>query len=431
MRKAWLFAGVASVAVASVLWAKQGVVHLKDGTQISGDINDTDPTKIIVTLHGVKATYTRDDVDSIEYPGTPDDQFQSKMTKLDSGDVAGRVEVAKWAAGIRRFDLARRAVAEALAIDPTDPQAQDEMKTIGYEESLSTGPAASDVAAVRPTTVPVAVTPAAPVGNPELDKIYLTLDQVNEIRQKELKPDDNLPVLLANDVVKRYLAAATDTDAKTFTAQKKIDQGREILAKGDPAMAKDVRITGDPAPLVEFHARIHPMILAGCAVSGCHGVPSSAAARATPAGGFGYYTGDDTLRAWYTNFYNLQTYATDPKAPGGQQYMINRPDPDHSLLAQLGLPAAQAELPHPKVAGLRSLFTSKNDPKYVELIKWISMTLRPDGGVYPDIQFKSSWWTGSATAVTANPNPVAAPKPKPAAAPQPTAPPTSGRRRNG
>src|SRR3984957_6101059 len=231
MLKGVLFGTVAVMALCSVLWARQGVVYLTDGTQLTGDVDDHDPNVVVVLSRGVRSTVERDQVSAVEYPGNLDDQFASTMARLKPNDVSGRLGVARWAMERRRFDLARRAAADALAIDHSNPDVIDLMRTIDYEASLPVNDAVSSTPTHR------MIVRRAPVKT-----VFITDDQVNEIRQSELQTaDEGFRVSFRNDVRQKYLASVGG-DARAFYSLSLSEQARQILAAGDAEMDRDVII---------------------------------------------------------------------------------------------------------------------------------------------------------------------------------------------
>src|SRR5271154_7134022 len=100
MRKGLWFGVMAALVLATALLANQGVVHLTDGTEVSGDIDDSDPNTVTITIHGVRESLPRSSVDSIEYVGSIQEQFDARMAKLSENDAVGRLEVARWAQSI-------------------------------------------------------------------------------------------------------------------------------------------------------------------------------------------------------------------------------------------------------------------------------------------------------------------------------------------
>jgi hypothetical protein len=382
MQKAWCFSVLAAGVLAAALWvpmlrASPGVVHLTDGTQVSGDVNDNDPKQVTITIHGVQEVFPRDSVDSIEYPGNIDDQYNAKIGNLAPRDVTGRLAVARWALDQRRYDLARRATAEALDIDHANAAAADLMRTITYQATLTTGAAEHNVA-----TQPVSSS-AEPLNAEHVETVksrYLNEDQINRIRQVELKPDDQVRVAFNKDVRRRFLAMGL-ADSTTFYELNPTAQALEILTKGDPSMAADVRILSDPAAIAEFRggaARVQPIILGGCAVSGCHNATAA-------AGGFVLSTNDESPAAAYSNFCTLQSYYQPATTLEMRRSMIDRTYPEKSLLLQYCLPQQLTDTPHPEARNFHSLFGGRNDPRYQSFLHWITYVLKPDGGIYAGI----------------------------------------------
>jgi hypothetical protein len=126
------------------------------------------------------------------------------------------------------------------------------------------------------------------------------------------------------------------------------------------------------------------MFLSGCAVSGCHNTVAS-------AGGFLLFTGDNSPRADYTNFYILQHYERLPAVRDGiVRLMIDRTHPEDSLLGQYGLAQDMGAPPHPKADNFRPIFMGRSDGRYVSLLRWIGLLLKPEGGIYPDIHYTTT-----------------------------------------
>jgi hypothetical protein len=400
MPKGGCFAFVAAVVVACALWAKPGIVHLRDGSDVAGEVDDSDPAQVVVTIHGVQQTLPRESVDSVEYPGPPDEEFAGRMAKLSPNDVAGRLAISHWALGIRRFDLARRAAADALAIDPTNPAIRELLQTITYQAALTTGvsdPAEQvDIAAAAQTQPATQMTRVTP-----LNRQYLSADQINQIRQAELKLDETVPVAFDHDVRRRFLetGAAVGSDFYPLT---ETEQAREILGKGDPSFAHDLRITADPAAIMEFRTHVYTMVLGGCALSGCHNAATPAGATSRAAG-FALFTGSESPAATYTNFYLLQSYVAAGRNGAPQRQMIDRPYPEKSLLVQYGLPQAIADFPHPPVPDFVPIFSGRNDPRYESVMRWIGEVLKPDGGMYRGLAYEPPWRRAAGTEPASRP----------------------------
>lgn len=372
MLRRWMI-GVAVCVLGSALWAKQGVVTLSDGHKMEGDITEKEDT-VIVTIRGIQTQLKRSEVQSINYIESLDKEYQDRLAKLGEKDVEGRLQLARWAFDNHRYDLSRDAVEKALAIDPNNAEATTFLELIQRQRAMERNQSQENTTPqdqanqggqeVRP---PVAA----------VERRLLTPDNVNAIRQFELRSSDtNARIRFENDVRRRFVTAYNQ-DQNYFNNLQPVDQALEILNQADDKFTKDVRILSDPQSMLEFRRFVQPMVLQNCATSGCHG---------GPAGGklILFTNGEATDAVAYTNFYILQSYARTLAAPGNafgagpaQRKLIDRTQPEMSLLAQYGLPADKSDIDHPQVPGYRPIFRSRDDARFKQLISWMRDSLRP------------------------------------------------------
>src|SRR5690242_20134312 len=99
-RRRWTVAGACLVValivvLGSSVRAKTGVVTTKDGQRFEGDVTETD-RDIVVDIHGVKTVIPRENLATLDYPASFDQQFQQRLSALDPKDVRGRIDLAKW-----------------------------------------------------------------------------------------------------------------------------------------------------------------------------------------------------------------------------------------------------------------------------------------------------------------------------------------------
>jgi hypothetical protein len=364
------------LAMSSALLARQGVVKTKDGQTLEGDVNETAAADTVsVTIHGAQVLLPRSDIASIDYGGDWQ-EFNKRFDALAPTDVRGRLDLAQWALQRNMYEAARRATEDARRIEPDNAEAALLLKTIQSQQVMQ-----SRQAATTRRTIPV-IPPSAPPPAASPPR-YLSNEDVNLIRQTELRTDDIVPIKFVGDVRQRYLTAV-DQDRGAFLAAAPVDQAIQIIQTGDARLTRDVRIGGDPRPLGQFQARIQKRVVVGCAAGGCHGGNSG-------AGGLFLYSDTPDTAAWYTNFYILQMYKTQINAPPSvwgqgpaERSMLDRIHPTQSLLVQFGLPASLAATPHPRVAGWQPIFSSQNDPAYLDMVQWIG-SLKP---VEPDYQIQ-------------------------------------------
>jgi len=362
-------------------FAKEGTVKTSDGNTFTGDIQE-EADKVIVSVKGIITTLDRSDIASIEYPSGADEEFAARMKKLAKDDVAGRIDLARWAFDKSRYDLSRRALDDAIRIDPNSREAYDMMQTVSQQMALeskkSAGSGRNDVPDRDnpPATAP-GDRPRRPLAAGA--RQFLSQDQINQVRQFELRSaDTNVRIRLDGDVQRTH-AERVGTPVIEFRKKPMLDQALAILEGDDEDSREKVHVLSDPAAILTFKRDVQGFVVNGCATSGCHG--------GNNPGGFVLTNSTESDASTYTNFYILSTYTQEimrekESSFNAQRSMISRASPETSLLATYALPAAHTDTPHPTVPGYRAIFRDKSDPRYRSLINWIGRTLRPAEPAY-------------------------------------------------
>lgn len=380
-RSTFCRAVLVSTLFALPLLAREGAVTLKDGRRLTGDIEEADGN-VTISIRGIKTVVARADVTSLEYGVTAEEEFNERLAKLEANDAQSRVELARWAFDKEEYDLARKAVDEALKIDPNNADAATLRTTVQSQIRLqrtkanaatraTTGSAHPATAASSQPTTGSATTGATTAAG----RAMLSPADINIIRQAELQAGDTQVRLnFANDVRKRF-AEQQNMTIQQFNNFSPLAQAMKILEQGDDAMKKDVRVLSDPQSLFEFRRNVQPAVIAGCATTGCHG-------GANGIGGLKILNPADNDAAVYTNFYLLQSYRKERPGGnavfgGGDLRMIDRTHPEDSLLLNYGLPTNISQHDHPEVQGWRSAFRGVQEPTYVRLSNWITSGLTP------------------------------------------------------
>jgi hypothetical protein len=366
----------------SPLHAKPGVVKTSDGQSYEGDVTE-EGTTVTVKSRKVPVVIQRADIQSIEYLGTLDEQFNQRIARLDAKDANGRVTVARWAFDQGRYDLARQALESALTLEPNNRDANAMMDSVRLQIRLERSRQATTrrtEPATSPATAVASGQPPATTGNID-PRNLLSADDINTIRQFELKPSDtHVRINFARDVKKRF-TQQENMRPQDFNALPQFEQLQRILQNGTADMKRDVRILSDPSSILEYRRSVQTLILQSCATSGCHG--------AAGAGGLMLYAPADNEAVTYTNFYILQTWSRPvgrQQGPfgAGERRLIDRIEPGNSLLLQYGLPPSIAEQDHPQVSGLRAVFRNRDDNGYRRVESWIGeglLTIKPDYGI--------------------------------------------------
>jgi hypothetical protein len=358
----------------SLAWGRPGVLVTRQGQTLNGDIKEQDQT-YVVTIRGIDTIVQRRDVVSVEFHEDVEKQFQEKLARLGPKDVKGRIELARWAFDRDQYDLARKALEAARAIEPNNADATRMLETvqsqIRLERAAQTRPAGA--APRAPSTSPS----TQPTGPATTSRHLLTADDINIIRQLEINPkqDTQLRVTFNNDVRKRFITEENLNPA-SFASLRPQEQALRILDYGTPQMRRDVQIMSDPAAMLEYRRVIQPLVLQNCATSNCHG------GTAGGAGGLFLFSPADNDAMTYTNFYILQSYRQPGEQTGGvfggaDLRMIDRASPRQSLLVHYALPPTIAEFDHPDVRGYRPALRNRDDPNYARLLDWITFALVP------------------------------------------------------
>src|SRR2546429_567733 len=114
MTRRWVFCaalgGVITILSATVLAGKPGIVKTRDGRTLEGDV-DEKADGVTVTLRGIPTTITRENVDSVQYTGSIDEQYKERLEKLPKNPTAAdHLALARWCFDLKAYELARKEV---------------------------------------------------------------------------------------------------------------------------------------------------------------------------------------------------------------------------------------------------------------------------------------------------------------------------------
>lgn len=148
-----------------------------------------------------------------------------------------------------------------------------------------------------------------------------------------------------------------------------------IAAERGPEFADRIHITSDPEVFVEFRKKVMPLILRGCATTGCHGPADSETSR--------FHLYKDPKKAADTTYANF-IVLNDVQVNGVS--ILNRSQPENSLLLSYMLPTkdVKPDMRHPGATEIKPLFQTRNGPDYKRIEKWIGSLKHPveDYGVH-------------------------------------------------
>ena len=391
------------------LLARPGTVRTKDGRSIEGDITDKGTEGAVISTRAGQITIRADEIAEIQYGSNIKEAYEKRLAALpkDAGAPA-HVDLARWLYENKEYDLARKELDTALTIDPNNQDAnvlrQTVDRTMLLDKRPGTAPPPRQPAAAGTGAAGAAAPNKAVGGTLVKDRHVLSAEQINIIKQAELRNDEQrVRVRLENNVAKKYVESA-NMDPREFAAMPDAAKAFNILKYGAPELRKDVKIVTDPQPLIEFKSKVQPALLQSCATSACHG--------GTTAGRFLLYNPADNDSVSYTNFYTLTQFTSNIE--GTQRRMIDRLYPQNSLILQFALPRDRAEFDHPEAAGWKAVFSGTQDNRYFLLLDWVKNALVPIQPNY-GIDFTLPTTKAPATQPTQPSQPAAPADQKPAA----------------
>ncbi len=206
----------------------------------------------------------------------------------------------------------------------------------------------------------------------------LSEHEIQRIRRAELYPDDRekARVRIDNAALRSFQQSASrdgsiDLDRAQFFRLPRLEQAQLILKHAPKQFGEKVMVQTDPTRMRTFLRKVQPIVIRGCGTADCHGGASGGSFRLLTANMLAVNVG-------YANYLMLHQTAV------GKGYLIDRDQPERSLLLTYGLPASQvknAAAVHP--IPIRPTFRDRNDRDYNLVLDWLSSLAieRPDYGV--------------------------------------------------
>jgi hypothetical protein len=367
MRRPWVLAAVVMVwAFNSVLFARLGTVVTRDGTTFDGDVTEDQASgTVTIVVRGISSQLKKANIQSIVYADAVAADVNAKAAALPPDDVKDRLELAQYAMDHHANSAARNVLLGAQRIAPGNSDVRDMLERVNAQIRSETPVV---VAQTQPTTAPATVvdlTPATAPSTTPAPTRTVTLDEINFIRQAELRDNDNVRVRIDTDLRKRF-TDYVNMPLADFSAMPPIQQAFMILDKGKKQMRRDVKILSDPAAIIQYRRDVQRTLIVGCATSKCHGGSNAGTFKLFP---------QDTPAAAYTNFLVLQQ--TMVPSNGRRVSLIDRQSPDQSVLLGYMLPPATSDMPHPPATGYHGAVRNHLDTRYGQTLTWIRDGLTP------------------------------------------------------
>ncbi|MHC4983967.1 MAG: hypothetical protein ACYTF6_12480, partial [Planctomycetota bacterium] len=267
-------------------------------------------------------------------------------------------ELAYWAYDKGYLEIAKKEVEEALEKRPDYELAQLLLKRIERRLKSPSGEGTETIGE-----------PGGIVAPQDL----MDMVDVNRIRLAELRETDDVGIAFVDNVLRKFLEAyrgrgifAMPGGEREFMEYSNMEKALYVLRSVDRENydVKDkVIVRGEPSFMVQFTQNVWPVVARNCAGPQCHG-------GGKIVGKLKLFRGPgQRIRLNYTNFYTLQNYRKDALD------MIDRSNPEKSLLLNFGLPESVAEFHHPE--RITPVFTDRSDRAYQKILDWIRALKSP------------------------------------------------------
>ncbi|MEM1107181.1 MAG: hypothetical protein AAGH99_00645 [Planctomycetota bacterium] len=344
------------------VFARPAILTTNKGGVFRGELVSENSAEVVIKIRGIDATFAREDVRSLTLQDTPREIYDRVRSGLDKNDLRGRLALARNMLDRGEIGLAKLEL-NALNRDfPEHPAVLQELVIINATQRLTQVNAAPSVN----ETSAEGRRPTRPNRRGETDfDPYLSRDELRLIRVYEVNLDEEPRVRVPSDTLNSFFQkygshGLVPTDRRERTAFKRLD-GYEQLELIFRVQARDlyaqIEVREEPRSLTRFRRTVNPQYVAR---------------YFAPTFGHGQIEGlalfndrPDNEAEAYTNLYRLTQFDYDG------QPMIDRDNPELSLLLQWGLARDAARYPAPDIEGWRPAFRSTDDPRFIRYADWI------------------------------------------------------------
>ncbi len=361
--------------------AREAVVTTIDGGRFAGKVLVDNESGITLVYSGIKVPIPRNQIKYVKYLETIEQQYAQRRAAIEDENVDKRYLLAYWLFENKAYKLAKQELDSLKTAFPNDPRIDRLGSIVSARIKLLQKPP-------QPTNGDQKTSPSlatsSSVGPTTSSRPMLTAEQINLIKVYEIDLSKKPTVVVPRQVIEEVLTdyanhPAVPTDKRQRAALRKAPGYEQLELLFDlkaRSLYSKTRVIGDPTTMREFRTKIHQRyVLSYCGTVACHGRADTdgfALARLRP----------NSEATVYTNFYTLHSTTIN-----GQE-VIDRQEPNRSLLLQYGMAPANTQTPHPEVAGWRPRFHNAQDQLYSLIGTWINSlwTPTPDYGIEPNPQ---------------------------------------------
>ncbi len=370
---------VVCLLLAGMSIAATKTVKLKGGGEITGEVVKTEDGYEIKTASGIVVTKKFDEVESVEDVASSESEYEKRLSKIDKDDPEERFKLASWAFDRRMYKVALKEAGETLKLKK-DHEGATLLQSLAKDrlkEDADNGDGEDDDPNATSTNKALAA----------VEKLLIPEEDIYRVRLRELRTgyDDNrleirenVRIQMKNDVVERFIDAYqnqgifresrnADRRFRRLSNRRKTEYMLQVLPE-DSRLLDDIYIMNDPRFMDDFKRLVMPLV---------RNMAPQAFVKNSKSELKLINVNSRNPRVPYTNFVLLAGFVDNGKR------MIDRTDPEMSLLLQWGLPAKVAKIKNPD-EGVAPVFRSTSDPKYRRVFKWIESLRAPE----PDYNLK-------------------------------------------
>jgi len=378
-----LFAG--AMTLTSTVWARQAEVVKTNGQTIKGElVKKTDEQVILQDASGIKIIIPSTDIKSFKLLETIDEYYNKASAALKPDDKEGRYKLAYEMNEKKAYHLAEKELTSLAVKFPTDKRISLLLKLVRFQKEKG----AAKVPGKAPAKATKKVPGKAPATLANVDREVISQEGINRVSVYEYnfaiqpRPVVKVPREVLDEFLEEFKGEAyTDVEGNNKTVPKnRAETARFLGLRGnkswqqlDAIMAFSrsgtrkyygkIEVASDPPAMRGFRNIVNRRYVAGYF--------RQHFGNGVAVKGLYLFAGNSTQEV-YSNFYILHKFED---ASGNR--LIDRSNPEQSLLLQWGLPRSKATYPAPDIKGWRSSFRDTNNKQFRDMASWIRTLYKP------------------------------------------------------
>lgn len=337
----------------------------RNGDFIDGELVSETVDGVTLEIAGIETRFGQSRIERLVRLPDLASRYRNWRAEIDDTDVGHIEQLVLWLEGEELYHVAHYEAAKLNQNRPRDPRVTAMVRRMRGQAELFEQRGKGVPRERGPNEKPL------PMLSPE---------QVNLIRVYEIDLLDPPRIRISRRDIQDFLLAYREDPRVPQTPE-----GRQTMISGDPLAvlrlmfelkARDfystVKVLSDPPVLKAFRRDVTNWLVAGCAISNCHG--------GVEAGSFRLEDRNPRGEAQaYTNFLILTRATMEDGTP-----LVNLEKPDESPLLHLGLRRTGSRFPHPEVPtdrgsgdAWRETFSKPGDSRWRATTAWIRSLYQP------------------------------------------------------